>query len=93
MSLIFIDGFEKFPTTKCPTCGYVFNCTSNVFNITTMPRANDFAICFSCGEWMRFTEDLELRLLVEEDLKALSREQIAVMKERSKQVIAHRNVT
>lgn len=46
----------------CPFCGKVFDRVSKTYDFAEpAPVPGDYSLCFTCGEWCVFTDDLGLR--------------------------------
>jgi len=41
---------------KCPACGYIFDCATNVDDATALPKIGDISFCVKCGSANQFDE-------------------------------------
>src|SRR5574340_772497 len=57
------------PASQCPVCKKNLDAASATVN--RGPRPGDFSICLYCQAWLRYNDDLSLRLLNEEDIKKI----------------------
>ena len=39
---------------RCPSCGYVFDCATNLDNMTATPKIGDISFCIKCGTVSQF---------------------------------------
>ncbi len=51
---------SRHALTSCPTCGRPINAASGVFT-DVRPEPGDFSMCTTCGELLRYREDLSVR--------------------------------
>jgi hypothetical protein len=70
------DGAE-IPLQGCPTCGYQVDAATLVQKLLPQPqvkrpRPGDFSVCFSCGEMLRFTDAMTLRICDLNDMVGLT---------------------
>ncbi len=64
-------GDSRVKPSACPSCAYVMDCATCVFDKTAVPKPDDFSVCLACGEVLRFDEDMELQRLVRSDVDVL----------------------
>jgi hypothetical protein len=60
----------RTPECNCPYCGHKFDRVSSIRE-PRAPRPGDFTLCIKCGLLMAFDQELRVRGLNLEDLKAL----------------------
>lgn len=48
---------KELPKSKCPTCGHILDAATCTYS-NARPRPGDFTVCISCGEILRFGEDM-----------------------------------
>jgi len=60
------------PVDAC-RCGYILDMATG----KAAPRPGDFSVCLSCGNLLRFTDDLRTRDTTCEDVAVLDEEDIA----------------
>ena len=59
----------RIPATKCPTCDATLSGAARPNpGDTTRPVPGDFSICSECRTPARFGDDMQLRLLTEQDI-------------------------
>lgn len=59
--------------TVCPQCGIKHDAASNMSGFgQSAPTKDDVTVCFECGAWAVFDEDLKLRAPTVEEWKELS---------------------
>lgn len=62
------------PECACPTCGHAFNDATG-FGSTAeheQPEPGDISICIACASFLRFNDDLSLRMMTEPEVGELS---------------------
>lgn len=52
---------HRLKLEPCPYCGGHLDAAASAEGDDVMPRPGDPSICFHCGEWLIFGEDLKLR--------------------------------
>lgn len=71
------------PPTPCPICKKVLD-AATCMEGEHKPSPGDVSICLYCQTWLRFTDDLGLRLFIEDDFKDFTKEQVKLLKDASK---------
>lgn len=56
---------------QCLFCGYQLDMASNVPGQTSQPKPGDVTMCFKCGGFMTFDDDLVMRKPTEEETATL----------------------
>lgn len=51
----------------CPTCGYLIDAHTATDESEDKPQPNDISICFKCGAWNKFNQDLKIVTLPTEE--------------------------
>lgn len=59
----------RTPKSDCPYCGDTMDAATSREGAT--PKPDDLSLCWKCGGFLRFAEDLTLRPLSEEEFDAL----------------------
>lgn len=71
---------ENLPPSYCPDCDYgPMDCASNLFGRNAQPKPGDVSICANCGAFLEFDDELQLRTLPLAKLRALPKDQRALM--------------
>jgi hypothetical protein len=65
-----VTATVQTPATRCPGCGLVLNAATNLEG-ANLPVPGDLSVCLGCGGMMRFTDELRVVPLEEEDFEAL----------------------
>jgi len=60
------------PASKCPTCGYEMDSSTCVDDDTVKPKPGDFSVCMKCGEMLRFTGTMGIRIVELNDMMELT---------------------
>lgn len=63
---------EHMPDSVCPWCDVVHDAVTNPTGDEHTPSPGDGTLCFDCGEWCVFTEDLTLRKPTTDEFIALA---------------------
>jgi hypothetical protein len=58
----------------CPNCGDKHDCASSAQKPHAVPGPGDFATCINCGAIGRYTDEMQLRALVKDDDRDVTRE-------------------
>lgn len=66
--------------SPCPICHVMMDMASDIVGHGP-PRVGDFTVCAECGAWLRFGEELALRLATDEEISQLPRAMIVVLAE------------
>jgi hypothetical protein len=64
------DDFENvtcLETSPCPVCGANLNAATPAEGCN-VPGPGDFSMCFYCGEYLRFDDDMQLQSLTDKDI-------------------------
>lgn len=56
---------------RCPHCGKRLNAAGTTDGADARPEPGDCTMCFGCGEWCVFADDLSLRKPSEDELVEL----------------------
>lgn len=56
---------------KCPKCSKMLDAAANETDEDLYPKLDDLTICFYCVSMLRYTSDLQLRYLPEEEFSKL----------------------
>lgn len=67
------------PASECPECGKKLDAATGV-QADQAPRPGDVSICIYCRTWLRFTDDLTLRIMTKEDLEEMPLDVLEIMK-------------
>lgn len=67
------------PPTKCPVCTKVLDAATSTTG-NHKPGPGDVTICIYCQTWLRFTDDLGLRLFRQDDFKDFSEKEVEWLK-------------
>lgn len=61
------------PLNLCPTCGYAMDRATDALDEpgAPAPKPGDFSMCLSCGQPLRFTEGLHIRVCPPDELHLL----------------------
>lgn len=78
----------KVTISRCPTCSYSMNAATNLGG-EAMPTPGSFSLCLNCGEFLRFADDLSLRVCAGRELELLEASQFAML-EKSREHILKR---
>ena len=65
---------------KCPRCGYRFEGQQVVGKDNATPNPGDFSVCLSCGFLSVFTDPVNVRPALQEDIDSLDQETRAFMR-------------
>jgi len=60
----------KLPDRACPVCNNKLDAASAI-NADTSPQPGDVSICFYCGSFLIYSDDMSSRLLTELEVYAL----------------------
>lgn len=82
---------EHLVHLRCPKCGDQHDCATNFTDFEEAmgfepqpPKPDDLNICFNCGSLAQYTDELELVLVSEAELRTLSPKQKAKLKRMQK---------
>lgn len=62
--------------THCPVCNTYLDAAANSDGSGSIPSPGDLSICIECLSYLRYQEDLSLKLLTDDELIALSSEEL-----------------
>lgn len=65
------DPREGIIPTACPACGYRLDAAMDAAGSDAAPGPGDFTVCFGCGAVLRYTDELGVRLVKEDEIDAL----------------------
>lgn len=57
--------------SKCPSCGHILDAATPIDNLGEPPQPGDLSVCISCTNFLRYTLDMLLEILPEDDLLQL----------------------
>lgn len=75
--------FENITALKlspCPTCDANLNGATHSDDEAISPRPGDYSMCWYCGEYLRFDDDMQLRLLTSKDIVEAPLTELAEMR-------------
>lgn len=58
----------------CPNCGNLLECASHLSDDSLKPRPGDYSICIGCGTVLRFTSDMKVTEVTEDEFLSLNRD-------------------
>ena len=61
----------------CTKCGYFMDAVSHPTDASKRPKPGDFSLCMSCGDPMRFNDDLSLRAATQADFAEMNSRELA----------------
>lgn len=79
--------------SACPSCGYGIDAHTATDGSDQKPQKDDISICAKCGAWNKYTEDLELATLTEEDQEKIAPELLLEMRGHTERIkLLNRNM-
>lgn len=80
------DAYIHHKKSGCPSCGYGIDAHLATDGSNDKPKKDDISICAKCGAWNKYTEDLELTTLTEEDQENIAPELLLEMRGYSERI-------
>lgn len=57
-----------FEDSECPCCGHKLNAVANVGDHDDLPVAGDVSVCGQCASYLKFDDDMKLRLMTVDEI-------------------------
>ena len=57
--------------SKCPSCGHTLDAATPIENLDKPPQPGDLSVCISCTTFLKYTLDMALEILPEDELLQL----------------------
>jgi len=87
------DAYHHHKKTACPNCGYSIDAHAATDGVNDKPKKDDISICAKCATWNKYTEDLEIVTLTEEDKENIAPELLLEMQGISERIkLMNRNM-
>lgn len=68
---------DNILASSCPRCGYRMDTATAIDDTDKVrPSPGDFSVCMRCGQTLRFDEDMEPVLCLDEELSELTPKQM-----------------
>lgn len=64
---------KELPSCACPACAKELNAATPTKG-EGMPKPGDYSLCFGCGSFLVFQQDLTVRLLTIEEIETMDDE-------------------
>ena len=61
----------KVPESPCWSCGKKNDMASSAEGDASIPKAGDISICFGCGAWMIYDDDIKTREMTVDEIAEL----------------------
>jgi len=62
------ENVTDLEVSPCPECGAKLNAASPSDRSQGEPKPGDYSMCFYCGEYLRFDDELQLHTLSAKDI-------------------------
>lgn len=84
MKEIDFKNVTDLSVSLCPGCGAKLNAAAPSIDDPSGPRVGDYSMCFYCGEYLRFDDDMRLQVLSEKDIVEAPLQELAGMRQQTK---------